>query len=94
MTKEMITRYEELGAKRWQKAGFDRLYINAAVLGLRCEEYKSGNIKEAYFQDERISNSEAAKMQAAKVFIDVATGELTCSYMPLMKAAQDFMARA
>ena len=39
-----IKRLEQAGFKRWEKNGYDRLYINASALGLRCDTYGSGHI--------------------------------------------------
>ena len=73
MTNEMIAKLETAGFKRWTKGGYDRLYINAGVLGLVCSYYGTGNIRSATFCGDDISNSEARRMKAAKTFIDVKT---------------------
>ena len=69
-----IKALEEKGFNRWQKGNLDRLYVNATMLGLVCEYYKTGNIKTAYFCEGLISNCQARRMKAAKTFIDVKTG--------------------
>ena len=86
---ERIEELESLGFKRWQKGTFDRLYINADVLGLVCEYYKSGSIHAAYFKGERISNSEGYRMKSAKTFIDVKTGMLYSDNATLKAAAME-----
>ena len=68
MTNEMI---EMLEKKGWTKGNMDRLYINAAQLGLVCTYYNTGNIRTATFCGEAISNCHARKMKAAKTFIDI-----------------------
>lgn len=73
MTKEeKIERLVAAGANRWTKNGMDRLYINASSLGLTCEYYKTGNISDAYWNGERISNSKARALKAEKHYIDIA----------------------
>ena len=62
------------GFNRWQKGNLDRLYINAAQLGLVCQYYNSGNVRDAWFDGVRISNGEARRMKIAKTFIDVKSG--------------------
>ena len=62
-TKEdKIKALEDMGFKRWQKGNFDRLYVNAGVLGLVCEYRRTGSISDAYFNGSEISNGEARRM--------------------------------
>lgn len=82
-----IKELEAKGFKRWTKGAIDRLYINAAQLGLECDYYKSGNISAATFNGERISNSQAYRYQAAKTYIDIKTGKLHSDYPTLEKQA-------
>lgn len=77
MTDETIKAMEAAGAKRWTKNGYDRLYINAETLGLMYERYNTGSIRTATWCGESISNADARRLLASKVFVDVATGELT-----------------
>lgn len=86
---ERIEELEQCGFKRWIKGNLDRLYINAAQLGLVCTYYKSGNISNAYFQGYSISNCEARRMKAAKTFIDVKTGIVYSDNVMLKKAAKE-----
>lgn len=83
-----VKELEQLGFKRWTKGNMDRLYINATQLGLDCEYYKTGNISGADFQGERISNSEARRMKAAKTYIDIKTGHVLSDNETLKLAAQ------
>ena len=69
-----IKALEAKGFNRWQKGNMDRLYINAANIGLVCQYYKTGNVRDAWFDGESISNCEARRMKAAKTFIDVKSG--------------------
>ena len=75
-TDSTIKAYEEAGFNRWTKGNHDRLYINAEQLGLEVTRYKSGNVKSATWQGERISNADANRLMASKVYIDIKTGEL------------------
>lgn len=74
MASDITERIEELeskGFKRWQKNGMDRMYINASELGLVCAYYRSGNISDATFRGNSISNSEAGRMKGSKTYIDL-----------------------
>lgn len=70
-----------MGAKRWQKAGYDRLYLNMAgrkLAKLEISRYNTGNISSAFFKGEVISNSSAGRILGSldKAFIDLTTGKL------------------
>lgn len=85
---------EELTAKgfrRWQKNGMDRMYIDAAALGLVCTFYKTGNISSAEFRGESISNSEGAKLKAAKTYIDLNANRIVSDSARLAAAAADLI---
>ncbi len=73
MTKEeKIERFIEAGAKRWEKNGMDRLYINPRALGFRWECYKSGNISASYDPNgDKISNSQMYRILDGKIWLDV-----------------------
>lgn len=86
MTEERIALLTTKGFRRWQKGNLDRLYINAAQLGLSCEYYGTGNIRSAEFQGNRISNSEGYRMKTAKTYVDVKTGKV---YNATLKAAAE-----
>lgn len=93
-TKEdKIKALEDVGFKRWQKGNFDRLYINAGALGLVCSYYKTGNISDATFNGEQISNSEARRMRATKTFLDVKTWALYSGNDSLKEAAEELVAK-
>jgi hypothetical protein len=79
---------EGKGFNRWQKNDLDRLYINAANLGLVCQYYKTGNVRDAWFGGASISNCEARRMKMAKTFVDVKTGTVY-SDNPLLKEAAE-----
>ncbi len=73
MTKEeKIERFIEAGAKRWEKNGMDRLYINPRALGFSWECYKSGNIRYASDPNgDKISNSQMYRILDGKIWLDV-----------------------
>lgn len=73
MTKEeKIERFIEAGAKRWEKNGMDRLYINPRALGFSWECYKSGNISASYDPNgDKISNSQMYRILDGKIWLDV-----------------------
>ena len=86
LTENRIAELEKLGFSRWTKGNLDRMYINAAQLGLVCSYYKTGNISSAEFQGESISNCQARRYKAAKTFIDIKT-ERVFSDQPALKIA-------
>ena len=73
MTKEeKIERFIEAGAKRWEKNGMDRLYINPRALGFCWDCYKSGNIRYASDPNgDKISNSQMYRILDGKIWLDV-----------------------
>jgi hypothetical protein len=88
LTEEKIARLEEKGFKRWTNGNMDRLYINAAMLGLHCEYYNTGNVRSAWFNGASISNCEARRMKAAKTYIDIKTGTVYGDNYSLKEAAE------
>lgn len=92
MTEERIEELTKKGFKRWTKGNMDRLYINAAQLGLNCEYYKSGNISSAEFRGDRVSNSEARRMKWAKTYVDIKTGKVYSDNDSLKAAAEELLA--
>ncbi len=76
LTDNQIASLEKKGFSRWQKGSMDRLYINSTRIGLSLEYYKTGNICHAELNGERISNSRAYSIKAAKNYIDVADGSI------------------
>lgn len=89
MIKDRIEELEEKGFSRWTKGNLDRLYINAAQLGLICSYYKTGNISNATFNGVSISNAEARRMKGSKTFIDIKTGKVYSDNELLKKAAAE-----
>lgn len=77
------------GFTRWTKGNLDRLYINAAQLGLVCSYYNTGNVKHAEFRGQMISNCEARRMKAAKTFIDIKTEAVYSDNNSLEQAARE-----
>lgn len=79
MNEKMIKALESKGFHRWTKGDYDRLYANAEDFGLYTETYNSGNIRYAELNGVKISNAAAGRILAAKIYIDVKTGELVVS---------------
>ena len=73
---ETIAKYEAAGFKRWTKGSMDRLYINVTKIGAEIDYYNTGNVRNAHWQGERVSNADGRRLLASKVWIDIATGEL------------------
>ena len=88
MTDTRIAELEGKGFKRWTKGNMDRLYINAAQLGLICSYYNTGNVRSAEFNGESISNCEARRMKAAKTFIDIKTEKVYSDNYTLLEATK------
>lgn len=91
MTNEMINKCEAAGMNRWTKGNYDRLYINASLLGLECKYYKTGNISDATLNGVRVSNCEARRLKAAKVYVDVATGKVVGDNDTLVALAEQLL---
>ncbi len=79
---EIARRLEEIGGRRWTKAGRDRVYFNetGCYIGLEIETYNTGNIAAAKLGGEAISNSRAKKILAAlsgmSLYYDLGAGGL------------------
>lgn len=58
---------------RWTKGSYDRVYFNWSDMGLKIRRYNTGNIAEAWFNGEKISNAMAGRMMTCKVWFDLAT---------------------
>lgn len=85
MTEQMIAKFEDAGAKRWTKGDYDRLYINAGVLGYTYQKYNTGNIKSAKSPNGvDISNSEMYRVLNAKTYVDVKDGSVHTNYNDTM----------
>ena len=89
LSEAKIKELEGKGFKRWIKGNLDRLYINAAQLGLVCSYYKTGNVSSATFNGNSVSNCEARRMKGSKTFIDVKTGKVYSDNDLLEKVAAE-----
>ena len=70
-----IEALEKKGFNRWTKGNMDRLYFSLEKAGaLELDYYKSGNLRSADLDGERISNAEACRLLAVKCFIDLKKG--------------------
>lgn len=70
-----IEALEKKGFNRWTKGEMDRMYFNLEKAGaLELDYYKSGNLRSADLDGERISNAEACRLLAVKCFIDLKKG--------------------
>ena len=79
MNEKDIAKLLEAGGNRWSKYGKDRIYIDATALGLEVEYYKTGNVRNATWQGEGISNADARRLLGSKVYVDCADGSLHVS---------------
>jgi hypothetical protein len=78
-----------LGGQRWERNGRDRVYFNlrelAALYGLDCNFYGTGNISSATLDGQRISNSAARRIAAklsGKFWYDVPAGRFSWQDIP------------
>ena len=61
----------------WEKGGKRRVYFNG-ILELACDRVsrkQNGSVKAAYFDGEKMSNSDARKVERAKLWYDLDSGE-------------------
>ena len=66
---------EKKGFRRWTKGNKDRLYFNVEKSGyLDVDYYKTGSVRSAYLNGERISNAEAYRLMSVKCFINLKHG--------------------
>lgn len=79
MNEKDIAKLLEAGGNRWSKYGKDRIYIDVKTLGLEVSYYKTGNVRNATWQDEGISNADARRLLGSKVYVDCADGSLHVS---------------
>lgn len=72
MTTKDIEALEKKGFRRWTKGNKDRLYFNIEKSGyMDVDYYKTGNVRSAYLNGERISNAEAYRLMSVKCFINL-----------------------
>lgn len=71
---DIMKKLEALGLTHWIKGDMDRIYINnkdlKSVFGLEIEYYKSGNIKSAVLNGDKISNNKAYGLLRNKIYFD------------------------
>lgn len=103
MDEKDINKLMAAGGKRWTKYNKDRIYFDAETLGLDASYYKTGNVSNATWQGESISNADARRLLGSKVYVDVADGTLHVSTdyynscdesMQLENVAEKFVADA
>lgn len=75
-----IEKLETLGLTHWIKGDNDRIYINnphhfKLIFGLELDFYKTGNIRSAYLNGEKISNSKAEKCFYGRPYYDCKAGK-------------------
>lgn len=100
LSQKQIDAYEAKGFNRWTKGNMDRLYINTKQLGAEISYYNTGNVSNAKWRGELVSNADGRRLLATKVWVDVNTGELHvntsfyCSYIDALEveeAAQELI---
>lgn len=103
MDEKDINKLMAAGGKRWTKYNKDRIYINTTTLGLDASYYKTGNVCNATWQGESISNADARRLLGSKVYVDCADGSVHVSTdyynscdgsMQLKNVAEKFVADA
>lgn len=77
-----LEQLQKIGGKFWEKHGCRRVYFNNLdeILGLHLTFFGTGNIKLAYFDGERISNSLANKILGdlcdIKLWVELCNGSI------------------
>lgn len=69
------SRLIELGGTTWEKGGNKRIYIDSPefleeFFGLVVEHYKTGSIKRAELNGEKLSNNKAHKLLSGAIYFD------------------------
>ena len=93
MTKDQIIGLAAKGFKRWTKEGMDRMYIGAHALGLSCDYYNTGNIRDAELNGKSISNSRARRLKEMKTYLDLTTMTVVSGDEELAHLAADLVAK-
>lgn len=93
MTTFQIIDLATKGFTRWTKPGMDRMYIDAGALGLSCEYYNTGNIREAHLNGKSISNSRARRLKEMKTYLDLTTMAVVSGDEELAHLAADLVAK-
>lgn len=74
-----IQKLEALGLTHWIKGDMDRIYIDdkdlKAVFGLEIEYYKTGNIKSAILNGDKLSNNKAYGLLRNRIYFDCKTNK-------------------
>lgn len=91
MTKDQIIGLAAKGFKRWTKEGMDRMYIGAHALGLSCDYYNTGNIRDAELNGKSISNSRARRLKEMKTYLDLTTMTVVSGDEELAHLAADLI---
>jgi len=79
----LLEKITAAGGKLWRKGNQARFYFSnlEELYGLRTNNYKSGNVRSATLNGEKISNSRAHDiinmLRGKQVYIDAMKGELT-----------------
>lgn len=71
LTADQITALTNAGARRWQKAGYDRIYVPIRILGVLHTSQG-----DAFFGEEEVPSSCVPPIQNASVWVETATGRL------------------
>jgi hypothetical protein len=76
----MVEKLEALGLTHWVAGDHDRIYIKRdyfeKVFGLKIERYKSGSIKHAWLNGEKISNNKAWNYTYKNIYFDCKANEV------------------
>ena len=95
LNEKIIKKLESMGFKRWTNYGYDRLYASATAIGMRYKTFKhSGRVSYATLNGEKLSNSLATAILNDKMFIDIYTEEISCTYAIVDDAIQNIVDNA
>lgn len=84
LTEASIQKVIAAGANHWVKGDFDRYYIDVKDL-VDYDFYKTGNVKHAAINGEKISNTKGSQLLYTKIFVE--NGELVSDDEELIELA-------
>ena len=76
LSAKSIAKLEAQGFNHWVKDDMDRIYLEPKDLFTTIDFYKTGNVRYAELNGEKITNTKARSLVLSKLYVDAKTGEL------------------
>lgn len=76
LSTKSIAKLEAAGFNHWIKDDMDRIYLETKDLFTTIDFYKTGNVRYAELNGEKITNTKARSLALSKLYVDAKTGEL------------------